>query len=197
MLARLKNGEDDREALLHSVASLYTLGHEIDWRAIHPTGRLVRLPRYPWQRERFWLDSPAEPERRNGPVGLGLHTCGNGHGKTHENGNGHATYVNGFAECGDPSGSDVGHFLHELHWRLLERRIVADHDASGGPWLILADPNGIGARVRAQLQALGADSLVVPFADLEVEQFQSLLSQLAPIAGSSTFGASTQPGRGT
>jgi polyketide synthase 12/epothilone polyketide synthase D len=28
-------------------------------RAVTPSGNCVQLPRYPWQRRRFWLDAPA------------------------------------------------------------------------------------------------------------------------------------------
>ena len=47
--------DDSRGALLDSLDALYTLGHDVTWDALFPDGgRCVALPRYPWQRERFW-----------------------------------------------------------------------------------------------------------------------------------------------
>ena len=39
-----------------SSAFLYAKGFDIEWSRVSPAGRFVRLPTYPWQRERFWLD---------------------------------------------------------------------------------------------------------------------------------------------
>jgi acyl transferase domain-containing protein len=43
---------------LHAVlAALYVRGHRIDWHRLHrPRGRCLRLPTYPWQRKRFWVE---------------------------------------------------------------------------------------------------------------------------------------------
>jgi NADPH:quinone reductase-like Zn-dependent oxidoreductase len=56
-LPSLRRGEDGRAALLGSLGQLYTLGYPVDWSRLHGSrGRVVPLPSYPWQRERFWLD---------------------------------------------------------------------------------------------------------------------------------------------
>ncbi|HSK78219.1 MAG TPA: acyltransferase domain-containing protein [Thermoanaerobaculia bacterium] len=55
--ASLRRGRDERETLLEALGSLYALGSPIDWRGVHPDGgRLVRLPAYPFQRQRYWFE---------------------------------------------------------------------------------------------------------------------------------------------
>ncbi len=52
-----KRGERESRTMLTSLAALYSAGRNLHWPALFPTGgRLVNLPRYPWQRERHWLD---------------------------------------------------------------------------------------------------------------------------------------------
>ena len=72
MLPSLRRHEDERATMLRSLGTLYTLGHPIEWGALMPRPRrLIRLPLYPWQRERYWheaeesrvsrLTAPAHP----------------------------------------------------------------------------------------------------------------------------------------
>ncbi|MCY1077694.1 type I polyketide synthase [Archangium lansingense] len=55
-LASLRRQARERRSLLESLAALYARGGSVDWRQLHPSGgRVVALPMYPWQRERYWL----------------------------------------------------------------------------------------------------------------------------------------------
>lgn len=59
-LPSLKRGADDREVLLSAVAKLYQQGVAIDWRGVYDSQtrqRLSGLPNYPFQRQRYWLDT--------------------------------------------------------------------------------------------------------------------------------------------
>ncbi len=38
-------------------------GFDLEWSRVSPPGRFVRLPTYPWQRERFWIDDGREPHQ--------------------------------------------------------------------------------------------------------------------------------------
>ncbi|CCH32770.1 type I polyketide synthase [Actinosynnema sp. NPDC047251] len=76
LLPSLRRDEPPREVALTSLGALYALGFDPDWTALHlgPRG-LVRLPGYPWQRERSWLPagtSPHLPGRGGHPL-LGQH----------------------------------------------------------------------------------------------------------------------------
>ena len=54
----LRRGEDERSTMLATLASLYTAGMPVRWEAFrNPSARFVRLPAYPWQRQRHWSES--------------------------------------------------------------------------------------------------------------------------------------------
>ncbi len=60
VLPSLRREEDERTVMLGSLGALYTLGYPVDWSRLYPAGgRCVRLPVYPWQRERCWLELAA------------------------------------------------------------------------------------------------------------------------------------------
>ncbi len=70
VLATLRRGEPARSSLPATLGALYTQGFAVDWTRVETGGRFVRLPGYPFQRERFWLDVapaarvPAQRPRR-------------------------------------------------------------------------------------------------------------------------------------
>src|SRR5205823_5404790 len=39
---------------------LFAQGYPVNWSEIYPAGHFVRLPDYPWQRERYWI-APGSP----------------------------------------------------------------------------------------------------------------------------------------
>lgn len=55
-------GSPPHAAVLATLGRLYEAGAAVDWLAVHPAGRLVDLPRYPWQRRRHWF-AEARPAR--------------------------------------------------------------------------------------------------------------------------------------
>ncbi len=61
----LRQGEPGRATMLEVMGKLYTLGYSMDWHGLYPEGgQFVRLPSYPWQRERFWNESEASKDSR-------------------------------------------------------------------------------------------------------------------------------------
>ncbi len=58
VLPSLARKEPEREKMLQTLGSLYNIGLSIDWEALNgKDGQYVRLPTYPWQHERYWLES--------------------------------------------------------------------------------------------------------------------------------------------
>ncbi|ONI79961.1 hypothetical protein ALI144C_24915 [Actinosynnema sp. ALI-1.44] len=59
----LRRDSAELPAVLRSLARLYTLGHSLDMASLHPHGRVVSLPGYPWRRQRYWLSGrpPSAP----------------------------------------------------------------------------------------------------------------------------------------
>jgi acyl transferase domain-containing protein/acyl carrier protein len=65
LLASLRRGRDERETMREALAGLWVLGHPVEWSAVFPDGgRPVRLPTYPFQRQRYWFEVPEREERR-------------------------------------------------------------------------------------------------------------------------------------
>ncbi|WP_420877998.1 type I polyketide synthase [Sorangium cellulosum] len=72
LLPALRKGRSEVEALLTALAGLHVRGHELDWDAFFaPLGaRRIRLPSYPFQRERCWPEAPRRaPEAQAAPAG--------------------------------------------------------------------------------------------------------------------------------
>lgn len=57
-LASTRRDQDERQSMLSSLGALFTRGVPIAWKSFYPNGgRVVSLPTYPWQRERYWIDT--------------------------------------------------------------------------------------------------------------------------------------------
>ncbi|MEM7132773.1 MAG: type I polyketide synthase [Chloroflexota bacterium] len=69
LLPSLRRQKPEQTQLLSTLAELYTLGAQVDWSTISPSGRFIKLPTYPWQRERYWQESPASRQDRLGQPG--------------------------------------------------------------------------------------------------------------------------------
>ncbi|MFJ8911697.1 SDR family NAD(P)-dependent oxidoreductase [Amycolatopsis sp. NPDC102389] len=70
-LASLRRGEQQREYLLTALGQRYAAGADPAWDRVHPGPREhLDLPRYPWQRERHWLESVASRQKRLGTTDL-------------------------------------------------------------------------------------------------------------------------------
>nr|WP_275939224.1 type I polyketide synthase [Polyangium spumosum] len=58
-VASLQRDRGDRRALLEATGALYTRGCSVEWLRLVPQGgRPVLLPTYPWQQERYWVETP-------------------------------------------------------------------------------------------------------------------------------------------
>jgi acyl transferase domain-containing protein/NADPH:quinone reductase-like Zn-dependent oxidoreductase len=61
-LPSLRRSMDERECMLRSLGALHVHGRHVRWEAVYPRGTYSRLPTYPWQRERHWLDLTPAPD---------------------------------------------------------------------------------------------------------------------------------------
>jgi acyl transferase domain-containing protein/acyl carrier protein len=63
-LPSLRREEDERSVMLASLGAIYARGYEVEWGKLYPTrGRVVGLPGYAWQGERFWLETTTAATR--------------------------------------------------------------------------------------------------------------------------------------
>jgi acyl transferase domain-containing protein/acyl carrier protein len=68
----LRRDEQEDRVLTSSLGALYTTGYPVEWNRIYSVaGEPIKLPAYPWQRERFWMDPPEVVTRE---VAAGKHS---------------------------------------------------------------------------------------------------------------------------
>ena len=60
-LPTLRRGRSDRSLMLNTLAALYVAGANINWAGVDggPARQRLVMPNYPFQRERFWVDTSA------------------------------------------------------------------------------------------------------------------------------------------
>ncbi|MFI0943209.1 amino acid adenylation domain-containing protein [Streptomyces sp. NPDC021020] len=64
VLPSIRRREDEPQVLARSLGELHAVGVALEWAALHPGGRPVTLPGYPWKRERYWTEpAPVEQVR--------------------------------------------------------------------------------------------------------------------------------------
>ncbi len=65
VLASIRREEDEHTVMLRSLGELYSGGYQVDWSRLYPKkGECVRLPSYPWQRQRCWLDGGEDSDHQ-------------------------------------------------------------------------------------------------------------------------------------
>lgn len=132
----LHRARDARATMLSALGSLHASGVEVDWRAVYPRGRVVRLPRYAWQRERYWLEhiTAYTPGGRNA----------------------------GTAPAPAQSAAASSDWLYKTAWQ--EQPLPgggSDRLSTRGCWLILADRGGAAASLARDLEAAGQSCRLV------------------------------------
>ncbi len=75
------SGEVEVAALLDALARLHVRGASVGWPAVFAGSgaRVAGLPTYPFQRRRYWLDSPPPARLPNPPTSAPFPACGLGH----------------------------------------------------------------------------------------------------------------------
>jgi len=69
LIASLRRGKSDWRQMLEGLSAVYRAGAKVDWRGLSEAGRdrIVDLPFYPFQRERYWFrartQAPSRPTR--------------------------------------------------------------------------------------------------------------------------------------
>jgi acyl transferase domain-containing protein len=130
---------DDLEVLVDALGQLWTRGVAVDWPAFHAgeRRRKVALPAYPFERERYWVDSSQDFSRG-------------------------ASGQPGSVSADD---DDAATRLYAPSWSRLQR--LADgvaplpDDEPDTCWLIFRDEAGLGDRLSARLQQLGRQVVMV------------------------------------
>jgi len=127
-LPSLRPKKGDWQQILTSVGALYTLGIDIDWAALDTPydGQRIALPSYPFQRQRYWLETKP-----------GLHTAGPAQQPQSE------TVPN-------------QDWLYEVVWQAQEQEQDTGQQAGWEPdgrWLMFADEFGLAEVLAEKLSA--------------------------------------------
>lgn len=70
VIPAMRRDEGDLGGPLAALGALYAHGYPVDWEAQSPHGgRVVPLPAYPFQRQRYWISAPAQQESTARPSG--------------------------------------------------------------------------------------------------------------------------------
>ncbi|WP_243659240.1 type I polyketide synthase [Tamaricihabitans halophyticus] len=70
VVGTLRHGEGGLDRFVASVAEAWTVGVDVDWRAVFPDGKRVSLPTYAFQHQRYWLPATTGSNTTN------VHTAG-------------------------------------------------------------------------------------------------------------------------
>ena len=135
-VATLQCRQDGLQSLMETAGELYTVGHALNWRVFYPRpARLAKLPPYPWDLKRHWIDDQDWKQEVND------HSERKGKART--------TAASGPSEHAER--------FYSLVWRRrdlvkapAERQFV--HPAG---WLVFDDRQGVGDQLRERLLAAG------------------------------------------
>ncbi|MBK9193161.1 MAG: type I polyketide synthase [Crocinitomicaceae bacterium] len=69
VLSSLRRNEIEKTVFLSALAALYTSGFKPDWKAAYPKQtKWIKLPKYPWQKESYWVESEEGKKQRLGSL---------------------------------------------------------------------------------------------------------------------------------
>ena len=182
----LRQGRRDWQQMLESLAELYTHGVEVDWAGYdrpYPR-RKVELPTYPFQRERYWIETKKiEKTERDGEQGASEIVRLLDQGNTEEL----IRKINSIEQFSESelqvlpkllgtlvkqrreeiNAAAVREWLYQVQWRERPKALngAAGSAFDGGLWLVFADRGGIGSALARALEQQGARCVLVEAAE--------------------------------
>ena len=78
VLGSVRRNQNEATSLASTLGALYAYGYALKWEQIYQ-GNYVKLPSYPWQRQRFWLESDISKEDRIGNMEVHTSITGQSH----------------------------------------------------------------------------------------------------------------------
>src|SRR5262245_48264086 len=185
-LPSLRKGRSDWLNLLNSLAALYAQGFTIDWTAFDRdySRRRVVLPTYPFQRQRYWIETSDNGHPSAAPSSpiVDLLEQGDSQRLTQllaQTGSLSEDQIKSLPQVvnllveqhqNQRSTASIQDWLYQLQWqpKPLQATPEIARDPEPGLWLILADPGGVGRALAALLGRRGHTSVLVYAGD----QFQ-------------------------
>lgn len=167
-VASLQRGKHEPTALMAAIGALYVKGHPLNWRRVYESAAPLPLPRYPFQRARYWLPGSgpvaAAPRVDRGSIETAVP----------------AARTPAYTEQWVPAGSDA-----------------APVTVSRGTWVIVGDRSGFSAALANRMRAVDGPCLVIePDQPLSDSVLQSA-APLAGIVCTSMLDATAAAGDGS
>ncbi|MEM7125918.1 MAG: SDR family NAD(P)-dependent oxidoreductase [Chloroflexota bacterium] len=160
MLPSLRKGQDDWRQMLTSLGGLYVRGVEIDWESFDApySQQKVQLPTYPFQRERYWIETTDIHQNRSKPQkGLAdwfsLENLEQLTERVTDKGAFDANQQDIVAQVlqtleaeseAQQIASQIESMLYEVRWEEQEKNSATVPPMTSGHWLILANDDEIG-----------------------------------------------------
>jgi amino acid adenylation domain-containing protein/thioester reductase-like protein len=199
-LPSIRQGQEDWQVLLGSLAGLYVQGAEVDWAGFDHgyTRHKVGLPNYPFQRERYWLEPASTSKSTNRGPGVNVSgkkpvpdisntpIDGTSTGiSTPSNGRSHLEHEGNLALANQTTARTLAARPDEIdHAKLLaaapteRRKLLEDFLTRQAARVLGMDPAGLS--LDQGLDTLGLDSLMA----MELKNFlESRLEVRMPISG--------------
>ena len=152
-LPSMRRDENDFAVMLESLGCLHAYGHFVNWNSLYPNpGPPVDLPKYPWQRERFWYESSAAGAARGK---LPRETP-----QAAEEGRSDVEVRDGAME------PKIGDLLYRFIWqpqalKTSQQSSLSAAHRSRGRWIFFADSRGVAQSLAARLTLAADDCLFV------------------------------------
>ncbi len=129
----------DVEIMLRSLGKLWLSGVRIDWSGLHQKGRkrIIPLPTYPFERQRYWIESKPDLESAAKEAG------------------------SGFAR------SNIDHWFYVPSWERSDfpRSAAKNIGIGSQPWLIFSDEGALGAKLHDFIKQAGGTATLVHLGD--------------------------------
>ena len=197
-LPSLRKGKEDWRVLLESLGHLYMRDFGVDWKGFDASYRRCRvpLPTYPFQRQRYWIETPvvgypiAEAVAHNNQKNdLDLLRQGDSAALMQQlqSGGYFSEEELKIVDKGlnliaaryrmDIVSSTVQDWLYEIKWQVMPRGERHEHEApSSRHWLIFADQGGVGQALVKRLEERGEACQMVQVASAQsVDHSRSIL----------------------
>ncbi|MEC0090201.1 type I polyketide synthase [Paenibacillus macquariensis] len=144
----------DSDYSVNTVVKEYMLGSEINWEYLYTADqrRRVPLPFYPFSGKRHWFDYVPEQEAVQATIRV------------------------------QASSQAIDNWFYQMQWVRKPLEPVEQSQTVEGPWLILADDEGIAAAMNDRASTLGKDSILVEAADgfAKVSAFRYRINPASP-----------------
>jgi malonyl CoA-acyl carrier protein transacylase len=158
-LASVRVGRSETRQMMESLGALYVRGAKVDWKGVEEGwgGRRVKLPNYPFERQRYWIESKGK--RRDGALLVDggveeLVARVTGEVKGVDRGAVTAVVEVLLREQKRQSAAErVREWIYGIEWQRRARVSGAVQEA--GVWAVLVDGGGVGEKIVAGLVARG------------------------------------------